>query len=177
MFRSGNPSRQRNRNSTTLFWLWFASYESDDRMISHHCYIQNIRSLLEKPLETGGFRTMKLQCSFLASRSRDFLASGAELLIIAHLEPVKEQGLEPNSRTGHQSHASAPFSLPHPSLAWQKSWNSPAGTSTSLISVMESLVLYSPWLHENRLLVSDPVGSSRSGSSSPFQGLLPWETK
>lgn len=100
MFRSGNPSGQRNRNSTTLFWLWFASYESDDRMISHHCYIQNIRSLLEKPLETGGFRTMKLQCSFLASRSRDFLASGAELLIIAHLEPVKEQGLGPNSRTG-----------------------------------------------------------------------------
>lgn len=90
MVRSGNPSGQRNRNSITLFWLWFALYESDDQMISHHCYIQNIGSLLEKALEIGGFRTMKLQCSLLASRSRDLLASGAELLIIAQLEPVKE---------------------------------------------------------------------------------------
>lgn len=40
---------------------------------------------------------MKLQCSFLASGSGDFLGSGAELLIIAQLEPVK--GLAPNSRT------------------------------------------------------------------------------
>lgn len=48
---SGSSSGQRNRNSTTLFWLWFASYESDDQMISHHCYIRNIRSLLRKLLK------------------------------------------------------------------------------------------------------------------------------
>lgn len=117
-----------NRNSTTLFWLWFASYESDEQIITHHCYIRNIGSLLEKALETGGFRTMKFQCSFLVSRSRDFLGSGAELFI-AQLESVKEQGLAPNPPSCSL--------FTHPTLAWQKSQEPPCWDQ-HLISVTGS---------------------------------------
>lgn len=99
-------------------------------MISHHCYIRNIGSLLEKALETGGFRMMKFQCSFLGSRSRDLVPSGAEL-VTAQLETLEEQGPAPKSRTVAPNPPSCSLFLPHPKLGWQKSWNSPISVSGS----------------------------------------------
>lgn len=43
-----------------LLWLQFALYENNDQMTLYHCYIRNIRSLLEKVLEKGSFRKIKL---------------------------------------------------------------------------------------------------------------------
>lgn len=50
-----------------LLWLQFALYENDDQMISYRCYIRNLRSLLEKILETTSFQKDRtLPCTFLA---------------------------------------------------------------------------------------------------------------
>lgn len=47
-----------------LLWLQLALYENDDQMISYHCYIRNIRSLLEEVLETTQFQKELFRAHF-----------------------------------------------------------------------------------------------------------------
>lgn len=56
----GSHQVEKQKQHHHLLSLRFALYESDDQMISYHCYVRNTRSLLEKVLETGSFRKMKL---------------------------------------------------------------------------------------------------------------------